>query len=118
MGCKAKWKYMDEYQCVGTKFSAITTTLYAEEQASPEAAVEENSGHTAAANSKLLHISSTASGAADTEANQAATALQKRNAMQLRKQTYRKYLLQMNIQYSLIKKGIFLMYDWLYLLSR
>ena len=74
--------------------SAITTTLYAEEQASAEAAVEEQAQVDAAATSETATVSSTpgaaatsetatassTSGAADTEANQAATALQKKES--------------------------------------
>ena len=59
--------------------SAITTTLYAEEQASAEAAVEEQAQVDAAATSETATVSSTP-GAADTGANQAATALQKKES--------------------------------------
>lgn len=119
--------------------SAITTTLYAEEQASAEAAVEEQTQVDAAATSKTATVSSTpgaavtsetatasstpgaaatseaatassTSGAADTEANQAATALQKKESDATQETNLQEVFTSNERQYSLIKKGIFSSY--------
>ena len=89
--------------------SAITTTLYAEEQASAEAAVEEQAQVDAAATSETATASSTP-GAADTEANQAATALQKKESDATRETNLQEVFTSNERQYSLIKKGIFSSY--------
>ena len=99
--------------------SAITTTLYAEEQASAEAAVEEQASAEAAvkeqaqvdaaATSETATASST-SGAADTGANQAATALQKKETDATQETNLQEVFTSNERQYSLIKKGIFSSY--------
>ena len=89
--------------------SAITTTLYAEEQASAEAAVEEQAQVDAAATSETATVSST-SGAADTGANQAATALQKKESDATQETNLQEVFTSNERQYSLIKKGIFSSY--------
>ena len=89
--------------------SAITTTLYAEEQASAEAAVEEQAQVDAAATSETATVSSTP-GAADTEANQAATALQKKESDATQETNLQEVFTSNERQYSLIKKGIFSSY--------
>ncbi|ENU85606.1 hypothetical protein [Acinetobacter sp. CIP 102129] len=104
--------------------SAITTTLYAEEQASAEAAVEEQAQVDAAATSETATVSSTPGaaatsetatvsstpGAADTEANQAATALQKKESDATQETNLQEVFTSNERQYSLIKKGIFSSY--------
>ena len=104
--------------------SAITTTLYAEEQASAEAAVEEQAQVDAAATSETATVSSTpgaaatsetatassTSGAADTGANQAATALQKKESDATQETNLQEVFTSNERQYSLIKKGIFSSY--------
>ena len=89
--------------------SAITTTLYAEEQASAEAAVEEQAQVDAAATSETATVSSTP-GAADTGANQAATALQKKESDATQETNLQEVFTSNERQYSLIKKGIFSSY--------
>ena len=100
--------------------SAITTTLYAEEQASAEAAVEEQAQVDAAATSETATVSSTSGaaatsetatasstpGAADTEANQAANALQKQEGDATKETNLQEVFTSNERQYSLIKKGV------------
>ena len=86
--------------------SAITTTLYAEEQASPEAAVEEQAQVDAAATSETATASSTPA----TGANQAATALQKKESDATQETNLQEVFTSNERQYSLIKKGIFSSY--------
>ncbi|MDM1021910.1 hypothetical protein QSV37_16670 [Acinetobacter sp. VNK23] len=88
--------------------SAITTTLYAEEQVSPEAAVKEQS-QVDGTTSETATTSSTPN-TADTGANQAATALQKKDSDATQETNLQEVFTSNERQYSLIKKGIFSSY--------